>query len=82
MLAKVVKDREGYYIGVECLGIAKVIHPRVVYYGLDEDLVTALSSHVGLVVLESSNPGSFGANTVNARSFRVDRRVITGRTGG
>ncbi len=41
-----------------------------------------LSGLVGLVVLELSSLGSFGANAVDARSFCVDHRVITGRTGG
>ena len=52
MLAKVVKDGKGCNIGVECLGIAKVVNPRVVYYGLDEDLDAALSGLAGLVVLK------------------------------
>jgi hypothetical protein len=46
-----VEDGEGCYIGVKCLGIAKVANPRVVYYGLDEDLDAALSSLIGLVVV-------------------------------
>jgi hypothetical protein len=33
-----VKDGEGCYVGVKRLRIAKVANPRVVYYGLDEDL--------------------------------------------
>ncbi len=47
-----VKDGKGCYIGVKCFGIAKVANPRVVYYGLDEDLDAALSGLVGLVVLD------------------------------
>ncbi len=47
-----VKDGKGCYIGVKCLGIVKVGNPRVVYYGLNEDLDAALSGLVGLVVLE------------------------------
>ncbi len=43
---------EGCYVGVKHLGIAKVPNPRVVYYGLDEDLDTPLGGLVGLVVLE------------------------------
>jgi hypothetical protein len=77
-----VKDSKGCYLRVERLGIAKVANPRVIYYGLNEDLDAALSSLVGLVVLEQSSPGSFGANAVNARSFRIDCWVITGQTSG
>ncbi len=47
-----VKDGESCYVGVECLGIAKVANPRVVYYSFDEDLDAVLSGLVGLVVLE------------------------------
>jgi hypothetical protein len=47
-----VEDGKGCYVGVECLGIAKVPNPHVVYYGLNEDLDTALGGPVGLVVLE------------------------------
>ncbi len=47
-----VEDGKGCYIGVECLGIAKVANPRVIYYSLNEDLDVALSGLVGLVVLE------------------------------
>jgi hypothetical protein len=52
MLAKIVKDGEGCYVGVERLWIGKVANSCVVYPGLDEDLDAALSSLVGLVVLE------------------------------
>ncbi len=52
MLTKMVKDGEGCYVGVERLGIMKVANPRVIYYGLDEDLDAALSGLVGLVVLD------------------------------
>jgi hypothetical protein len=52
MLAKMVKDGEGCNVGVECLRIAKVANPPVIYYGLDEDLDVALSSLVGLIVLD------------------------------
>jgi hypothetical protein len=81
MLVKMVKNGEGCYIGVECLGIAKVANLHVIYYGLDEDLHTTISGIVSLVVLESSSPGSFSTNAVDARSFRVDCWVIAGRTG-
>jgi hypothetical protein len=37
MFAKMVKDGKGCYVGVECLGIAKVPNPHVIYYGLNED---------------------------------------------
>jgi hypothetical protein len=47
-----VEDGEGCNIGVERLGIAKVANPRVVYYGLDEDLDAVLSGFVGLIVLD------------------------------
>jgi hypothetical protein len=39
------------HVGVERLRIAKVVNPRVLYYGLNEDLDVALSGLVGLVVL-------------------------------
>jgi hypothetical protein len=52
MFAKMVEDGEGCYIGVKCLGIAKVTNPRVVYYCLVEDLDAVLSGLLGLVVLE------------------------------
>jgi hypothetical protein len=52
MLAKMVKDGKGCYVGVERLRIVKVANPHVVYYSLDEDLDTTLSGLVGLVVLE------------------------------
>jgi hypothetical protein len=47
-----IEDGEGCYVGVKHLAIAKVANPRVMYYGLDEDLDAMLSSLVGLVVLE------------------------------
>jgi hypothetical protein len=47
-----VEDGKGCYVGVKCLGIAKVANPCIVYYGLNEDLDAMLSSLVGLVVLE------------------------------
>jgi hypothetical protein len=47
-----VKDGESCYVGVKCLGLAKVANPCVVYYGLDEDLGAKLSGLIGLVVLE------------------------------
>jgi hypothetical protein len=47
-----VEDGEGCYVGVKRLGITKFTNLRVIYYGLDEDLDTALSSLVGLIVLE------------------------------
>jgi hypothetical protein len=52
MLAKMAEDGEGCNVGVKRLRIAKVTNPRVSYNGLDEDLDTALSGLVGLVVLE------------------------------
>jgi hypothetical protein len=52
MLTKMVKDGKGCYVGVERLRIVKVANPRVVYYRLIEDLDAALSSLVGLVVLD------------------------------
>jgi hypothetical protein len=52
MLVKMVEDGKGCYIGVKCLGIAKVMNPRVIYYGLDEDLNATFSGLVGLLVLE------------------------------
>jgi hypothetical protein len=48
-----VEDGKGCNIGVEPrLWIGKVTNPCVVYYGLDEDLDPALSSLIGLVVLD------------------------------
>jgi hypothetical protein len=38
-----VEDGEGCYVGVKRLGIVKVANPRVVYYGLNEDLDATLS---------------------------------------
>jgi hypothetical protein len=52
MLARMVEDGKGCYVGVKRLGIAKVTNPRVIFYGLDEDLDAAFSSLVGLIVLE------------------------------
>ncbi len=52
MLAKMVENDKGCYVGVERLGIAKVANPHVVSYDHNEDLDTALSSFVGLGVLE------------------------------
>jgi hypothetical protein len=77
-----VEDAEGYNVGVKHLGIAKVANPRVVYNSLDEDLDAALSGFISFVVLNQGGPGNFSTNAVNARSFRGDRWVVTGRTGG
>jgi hypothetical protein len=77
-----VKDGEGCYVKVKPLGITKVVNPHVVYYGINENLDATLSSLIGLVVMEWSSPSSFGTNTVDARSFRVDCRVIIGWTSG
>jgi hypothetical protein len=82
MLAKMVEDVEGCNVGVKRLGIVKVPNPHVVYSSLNKNLDTALSNLVGLVVLKQGSPGGFGANAVDTRSFRGDRRVVTGRTGG
>jgi hypothetical protein len=76
-----VEDVEGCNVGVKHLGIAKVANPRVVYNSLDKNLDAALSGLIGLVVLKQGSPGGFGANTVDARSFRSDCRAVTGRTG-
>jgi hypothetical protein len=46
-----VEDGKGCYVGVKRLGIANVVNPRVIYYGLNEDLDAVLSSILGLVVL-------------------------------
>ncbi len=77
-----VEDVEGCNVGVKCLGIAKVANPRVIYNSLDEDFDTALSSLVNLVVLNQGGPGSFGTNTIDARSFWDDRQVVIGQAGG
>jgi hypothetical protein len=47
-----VEDGKGCNAGVVRLGIAEVGNPRVVYYGLDEDLDTMLSGLVGIVALD------------------------------
>ncbi len=47
-----VEDGEGCNVGVKRLGIAEVANPCVIFNGLDEDLDAALSSLVGLEVLE------------------------------
>jgi hypothetical protein len=77
-----VEDVEGCNVGLKHFGIVKVTNPRVIYNSLNEDLDAALSGLVSLKVLNQGIPGSFGVNAVNARSFRGDCRVITGRTGG
>jgi hypothetical protein len=82
MLKKMVKDDKGCNVGVEHLGIAEVLNPHVVHNSPDEDLDATLSGLVSLVVLNQGAPGGFGTNAVNARSFRVDRRVIAGWSGG
>ncbi len=58
------------------------MNPCVIYNSLNENLDAALSGLVSLVVLNQGSPGGFGMNAVNARSFRSDRWVITGWTGG
>jgi hypothetical protein len=82
MLAKMVEDVGGCKVGVKSLGIAKVMNPPVIYNSLNKNLDAAPSGLVGLVVLKQGSPGSFGANAVDGRSFRGDRQVVTGRTGG
>jgi hypothetical protein len=77
-----VEDVEGCNVGVKCLGITKVVSPHVVYNSINENLDATLSGLVSLVVLKQGGPGSFGANAVDARSFRGDRWVVTGRMGG
>ena len=77
-----VEDVEGCNVEVKCLGIAKVANPFVVYNSLDEDLDTAHSGLVSLVVLNQGGPGSFGVNVIEVRSFCGDCRVVTGRMGG
>ncbi len=47
-----VEDGKGCYVGVKCLGIAKVANPHFIYNSLNEDLDAMLSGLVGLVVLE------------------------------
>ncbi len=77
-----VEDVKGHNVGVKHLKIAKVANPRVIYNSLNKNLDAALSGLVGLVVLKQGSPGGFGAKAVDARSFRGDPRVVTGRTGG
>ncbi len=79
---KMVENVEGCNVGVKCLGIAKVANPRVVYMNsLNENLDAALSGLVSLVVLKQGGPGGPGANAVDTRSFRGNRRVVTGQAG-
>jgi hypothetical protein len=47
-----VEDGKGCYVGVKYLGIVKVPNLRDIYYSLNEDIDAALSSLVGLIVLE------------------------------
>ncbi len=47
-----IEDGKGCYIRVRHLGITKVANPRIIYYGLNEDLDAPLSGLIGLVVLE------------------------------
>jgi hypothetical protein len=77
-----VKEGKGYNVQVESLGVAKVANPHVLHSSLDEDLDAVLSSLISLVVLDLGSPSSFGAHAVDARGFRVDRRIIACRTGG
>ncbi len=77
-----VEDVEGCNVVVKHLRIAKVMNPCVVYNSLNENLDAAPSGLVSLVVLKQGGPGSFGANAVDARSFRSDCRVVTGQMGG
>ncbi len=77
-----VEDVKGCNVGVKRLGIAKDTNPRVSYNSHDEDLDATLSGLVSLIVLNQGSPGGFGANTVDARSFRGDRGVLAGRTVG
>ncbi len=60
----------------------KVANPHIWHNSLDEDLDAMLSILVSLVVLNVGSPGSFGANTVNARSFNIDCQIIACWTGG
>jgi hypothetical protein len=77
-----VKDGKGCNVGVKRLGIAEVANPRFVHNSLNEDFDAALSGLGSLLVLNQGSPGSFGANAVDARSFRVDCRVIACQTSG
>jgi hypothetical protein len=82
MLTKIVKEGKGCYVGVECLGIAKVVNPCVLYNSLDDNLDATLSSLISLIDLDLGGQSSFGANAVKVRSFRVDCRVVACRTAG
>jgi hypothetical protein len=49
---------------------------------LNEDLDTALSGLIRLIVLNPGASGGFVMNAVDARSFRIDHWVIACRMGG
>jgi hypothetical protein len=82
MLAKMVKEGKGCNVRVECLRIAKIMNPRILHNSLDEDLDAMLGGLKSLIVLDLGGPGCFGTNVVDARSFRVDCRIIAHRMGG
>jgi hypothetical protein len=77
-----VKEGEGCNVGVKIPGVAKVANPPVFHNSLDEDLDTTLSSPISLLVLDLGGPGSFGMNSVDATSFRIDHWVVARRTYG
>ncbi len=51
-----VKEGEGYNVGVEHLGIAEVTNPCVVHNSLNEDLDAVLSVLISLIVLNQGDP--------------------------
>jgi hypothetical protein len=82
MLTKMVEEGEGCNVGVKSLGIMKVVNPHVFHNSFNEDLDAMLSGLIGLVVLDLGNPGSFGVNVVDSRSFCIDCRVVECQIGG
>jgi hypothetical protein len=77
-----VKGGKGCNIGVKGFGIAEVKNPRDHHSSLNEDLDASLRGLRSLIVLDLCSPSSFGADTFDVRSFRVDDHVIAPWTGG
>jgi hypothetical protein len=60
----------------------EVTNPHVGHSSLNEDLDATLRSLISLLVLDLGGPSSFGVDAFDARSFRIDVRVIARRVGG